>query len=116
MSTQITFSLTDSTGAAVTEWEPGMEYILEVSSYAAAANAWIHATTGTLAPDDGYTLAACGEAVYSSTPVPAHTATWTAPAEAGCVTVSTAQASGATEGYNTNMVRCCHPSPSVAGP
>lgn len=85
-----------------------MEYTLTVSGYADLTNAWIHATTGTLAPADATTHdpADCGEAVFSSGPQASHAVTWTAPDTAtGCVTVSTAQASGAAEGYNTNTVR-----------
>lgn len=103
---QITITVTDADGVAVTEWEAGTEYTLAISSYAPVTNAWIHSTGGTLAPGDGYALAECGAAVYSQDGAAAHEVTWTAPMDtSACVTVSTAQASGPAEGYNTNTVR-----------
>eukprot|EP00892_Ulva_mutabilis_P012619 jgi/Ulvmu1/972/UM102_0056.1 len=113
----ITFELADATGP-VTEWEPGMEYTLTVAAYAAATNAWIHSTDGKLTPSDATTHAEadCGEAVYSSEAQPSHVVTWTAPAMAsGCVTVSSAQASGSSAGYDTNTVEVC-PAGATGGP
>lgn len=112
---QITFELTDASGAAVTQWAAGAAYTLTVGSYDAIrpTNAWVHSSAGTLAPADTHRSAsACAAAVYSAAPVTgAHTVTWTAPADDSvCVTVSTAQATGAAAGYASGMVRTRPPS------
>lgn len=89
-------------------WQPGETYALSVSG-SAGAYAWIHATSGSLvATADGSQASACVNAWYSSGGASVHAAEWVAPATApsggACVVFSTAQATGSTAAYNTNLV------------
>eukprot|EP00892_Ulva_mutabilis_P012630 jgi/Ulvmu1/973/UM102_0057.1 len=107
----ITFDLTDATGESVTAWEAGAVYTLTVAPYdtASPTNAWVHASVGTLAPVNATShesAAACDAAVFSTGPIAGpHVVTWTAPAnDSTCVTVSTAQATGPSAGYDVGLV------------
>lgn len=91
----------------VTTFTPGEEYTITVPAYSGSVNMWIHASAGSMAPVDTsahQTATACPEAAFSLAPIASHEFKWTAPDASDTVTISVAQATGATDAYNTATV------------
>lgn len=108
---QVTIDITDSTGAAVTEFVPGEDFTITVPAFLPDAgipvNMWIHASAGTMAGrnDITHTTAmACPEAAFSQNPLDLHEFVWTAPAAGAPVTFSVAQAATPNDFYHTATV------------
>ena len=108
-------------GAAVTSFEAGGQYDIEVPAYSGSVANWIHASAGELAPvdpDAAQTASTCPEAAHSVgwDPAATHMYVWSAPATTEAVTISVAQAAGPHDNYHTATVRPClcllHTSPS----
>ena len=95
-----------SAGAAVTEFTPGEMYTIESPAYDTVlpTNMWVHTSAGIVTTSQA---TACENAGFTLTAAAMHAFEWTAPATADCVTISVAQATGASDAYNTGMVRCC---------
>lgn len=109
---EISFSLqSGSASDAVTFWEAGETYTLEVSAGSGeSVYAWVHASAGIVtAALEGEQASACPNAWHSDTGAAVHTVQWDAPAAVGeeglCVIFSTAQAGGSRAAYSTNSVR-----------
>eukprot|EP00892_Ulva_mutabilis_P004645 jgi/Ulvmu1/2552/UM014_0002.1 len=123
----ITLELTDMSGAPVMAWEAGGEYTLTVTPYDADAptNAWIDARFGTMVPADTATHSlpsdpSCPNAIFTTAPVVGpHVVMWTAPVDGFrdcCARFSTAQASGATTGYEASLLALPGPSSGPCDP
>lgn len=106
---QITFTILDPSGTEVTSVAKGGVYTVRVKAFETEANAWIHASVGSMDPLDSsmHTKAfACENAVFSSQVAASHSVKWTAPetTETTNVTISAAQSNSETVPFQTNTV------------